>query len=85
MFDMLHRSRSPVGRATRWGSPVRSASAGNARSLDKEMERERRVSTQDPGGKVRLILSNVPFDARWQDIKDLYKEKGWCRIINLWP
>jgi len=26
--------------------------------------------------KIRLFVSNIPYDMRWQDLKDLFREKG---------
>jgi hypothetical protein len=28
------------------------------------------------GGKVRLYVSNIPYEVRWQDLKDIFKKEG---------
>ena len=28
------------------------------------------------GGKVRLYVSNIPYEIRWQDLKDMFKNEG---------
>jgi len=43
---------------------------------------ERHPSDRDRGAdrgrdtKIRLFVSNIPYDMRWQDLKDLFREKG---------
>ena len=32
---------------------------------------------RDSNAKVRLHVSNIPYDLRWQDLKDLFKDKGF--------
>ena len=33
--------------------------------------------------KIRLLVSNIPFDIKWQDLKDLFKEKGIPNIFKI--
>ena len=60
-----HRSRSPVYKA-------RSVSPREW----KRQERHASDRGRDRNAKVRLFVSNIPYDMRWQDLKDLFREKG---------
>jgi RNA recognition motif-containing protein len=48
-----------------------------SRSPREWKQSERRVSeyTNDSDVKVRLFVSNLPYDLRWQDLKDIFREK----------
>lgn len=66
------RSNSPVFRSRsrsprEWKRPER-------RGADRDRGADRQ-SSRDPHGKVRLYISNLPYDIRWQDLKDLFREK----------
>jgi len=68
---MLHY-RSPVRRAgSRSGAVVRPIN-----SMEIEDNGASEASEGGDKTKVRLIVSNIPFQTSWQDLKDLYKDKG---------
>jgi len=71
------RSNSPVFRSRsrsprEWKRPER-------RGADRDRGADRQ-SSRDPHGKVRLYISNLPYDIRWQDLKDLFREKGMISV-----
>lgn len=35
----------------------------------------------NPSKRYRVFVSNIPYDVKWQALKDLMKEKGKCRAI----
>ena len=56
---------------------------------DRDWKKSERRQDRDHGGrssrghgmrekdaKVRLYVSNIPYDIRWQDLKDVFREKG---------
>jgi len=32
--------------------------------------------TMDTGGKVKLHIANVPYEMKWQELKDLLRDRG---------
>lgn len=62
------RSRSP----REWKRPER-------RGADRDRGNDRQ--SRDPHAKVRLYVSNLPYDIRWQDLKDLFREKGKLLLL----
>lgn len=65
------RSNSPVFRSRsrsprEWKRPER-------RGADRDRGNDRQP--RDPHAKVRLYVSNLPYDVRWQDLKDIFREK----------
>ena len=70
LFFVRSRSRSPVYKS-RSKSP-------------REWKRpERRGADRDRSsdGTVRIYVSNLPYELRWQELKDLFKEKGDQKFI----
>jgi len=59
----LYKSRSPSPRE--WKKQERRRVSDRDRDFDR-----------DKNAKVRLFVSNIPYDMRWQDLKDLFREKG---------
>lgn len=58
----LYKSRSPSPRE--WKKQERRRVSDRDRDFDR-----------DKNAKVRLFVSNIPYDMRWQDLKDLFREK----------
>lgn len=71
-------------------SSRRSREGDRARSRDRQTERERqRRGERSRGGdskgsgykprtrpECRVYISNIPFDLRWQEVKDLFRSEG---------
>lgn len=55
------RSRSPVRR-----------SRSRSRSHERHRDRARRINLISK----RVIISNVPYEMKWQDIKDIFRKEG---------
>jgi len=36
---------------------------------------------REKDAKVRLYVSNIPYDIRWQDLKDVFREKGTFHLF----
>lgn len=47
---------------------------GRSRSRSRSRSPNRRSR---PVQNRRLYISNMPFDMKWKDVKDLFKEQGW--------
>lgn len=63
------RSRSPVRR-----------SRSRSRSHERHRDRARRINLISK----RVIISNVPYEMKWQDIKDIFRKEGitkWMKKI----
>ncbi|KAK3578292.1 hypothetical protein CHS0354_010496, partial [Potamilus streckersoni] len=60
-------------------SPINDRSRSRSRSPRRRGERRGMVSSR------RVIISNIPYDMKWQDIKDLFrKEVGDVTYVELW-
>lgn len=75
--DDRERSRER-DRNRRSDRPSRISSASRDRSRDRTNDRGRRVSDR------RIYVSNIPYDFRWQDLKDLFRtEVGKVAHVEL--
>lgn len=71
---MERRSRDVVKRA---------ASAERSRSRSRGRDRSRDRPAGARLADKRVYISNIPYDSRWQDIKDLFrKESEYNNIIS---
>jgi len=37
--------------------------------------------TMDTSGKVKLHIANVPYEMKWQELKDLLRDRGKVQYI----
>ncbi|XP_071167436.1 myelin expression factor 2-like [Mytilus edulis] len=71
------RSRSPVRRSRSNGSRSNSRSPGRN---ERHRDRARRINLISK----RIIISNIPYEMKWQDIKDIFrKEVGDVTYVEL--
>ncbi|KAL5004487.1 hypothetical protein ScPMuIL_017943 [Solemya velum] len=60
-------------------SPIRRSRSRSPRRDDRGRDRRRSLSSK------RLVISNVPYELKWQDIKDVFrKEVGDVQFVELW-
>ena len=45
-------------------------------SCPKESKQAVFAKTMDTGGKVKLHIANVPYEMKWQELKDLLRDRG---------
>ena len=45
-------------------------------SCPKESKQSGLDGTMDMSGKVRLHIANVPYEMKWQELKDLLRDRG---------
>lgn len=45
-------------------------------SCAKESKQSSVIRTMDVSGKVKLHIGNIPYEMKWQELKDLLREKG---------
>jgi len=45
-------------------------------SCPKELKQSGSDSTMDMSGKVKLHIANVPYEMKWQELKDLLRDRG---------
>jgi len=45
-------------------------------SCPKESKQSSVDRTMDASGKVKLHIANVPYEMKWQELKDLLRDKG---------
>ena len=74
-FFRNHKSRSRSPRGRDWKSSDR-------RHERSHSDRGRSHSTREKDAKVRLYVSNIPYDIRWQDLKDMFREKGTFYVLS---
>ncbi|GAB6025135.1 hypothetical protein CHUAL_010560 [Chamberlinius hualienensis] len=75
------RSRDDRSRDER--SSKRKSTSRRSRSREKRSRHDHSPEIRAPSTR-RVYIANVPYDARWQDIKDLFREKiGDCEFIHL--
>ncbi|CAL8098877.1 unnamed protein product [Orchesella dallaii] len=74
----MDRGRSRGGRKD--DNPSRSRSRSRSRGRDRSRDRPAGARLADK----RVYISNIPYDSRWQDIKDLFrKEVGEVAFVEL--
>lgn len=66
----MERGRSRGNRKDE--NPSRSRSRSRSRGRDRSRERPAGARLADK----RVYISNIPYDSRWQDIKDLFRKEG---------
>lgn len=54
-------------------SPQRDAKEFRQSSINSTMDMHSGANS-----KIRLHISNIPYEMKWQELKDLLREKGWC-------
>ena len=54
-------------------------------SCPKESKQSGIDKTMDTSGKVKLHIANVPYEMKWQELKDLLRDKGelCCNLNHL--
>ena len=70
------RSRSPTQRE--WKRVRRDSSGGGGGGGDRNRSQRR-----DDNVKVRLYVSNIPYEVRWQDLKDIFKQQCKCACTDV--
>jgi len=45
-------------------------------SCPKESKQSSADKTMDMSGKVKLHIANVPYEMKWQELKDLLRDRG---------
>jgi hypothetical protein len=71
------RSRSRSPRERDWKRSERSERKDSDRKDGDRKDSERnRGSRSERNRIIKLHISNIPYDLRWQQVKDLFREKG---------
>lgn len=66
--------------ATKDDKPLKEKSGGNRKgNRFHPYGKEKSASDKKGQSRNRVFISNIPYDMKWQAIKDLMREKGlWC-------
>lgn len=79
MFFEIHREND--GSVKEEKSDLKEKSAGNKKgNRFHPYSKDKNSSTGEKKGpnRNRVFISNIPYDMKWQAIKDLMREKGKC-------